>query len=419
MDKQVLRERMRKKKRQMLMRKYMKLATYAIAMVLAAVFVVRGIIFPIARHFGGGSTGETVEVQAQTAEADPNAAVRQPLKGQGDVSKVTDLTPGWHENEEGRWYQNADGTYYAGGFQEIDGVEYSFDGNGYMQTGWVTKGVNDYYFDKNGSYNPDKKKPMLAFTFDDGPGQYTDELLDCLEANNAHATFFMLGQNVSSYPDTVKRMAEMGCELGNHSWDHLNMFELGLDQVAQEFSDTDNALISACGQASAVARAPYGNGNQDIFDTVGKPFFMWSLDTLDWQLLDEQADYDSVMNGDLTDGSIILMHDIHEPSVKAAIRLIPELVAQGYKLVTVSELAEAKGVTLQNASYSDFWQSSLDGGLVAGYSGNSSSDELSGDGSGGDVSDGSQDDGSVSDGSQDDSGDYMDDGSYDDGNYEE
>ena len=139
MDKRVLRERMRKKKRQMLIRKYMKLATYAIALVLAVVFVVRGIILPVARHFGGSSAGETVEVQAQTAEADPNAAIRQPLKGQGDVSKVTDLTPGWHENEEGRWYQNADGTYYAGGFQEISGVEYSFDSNGYIQTGWVTK----------------------------------------------------------------------------------------------------------------------------------------------------------------------------------------------------------------------------------------------------------------------------------------
>lgn len=62
---------------------------------------------------------------------------------------------------------------------------------------------------------------------------------------------------------------------------------------------------------------------------------MWSLDTEDWKLLDADADYSAVMNGDLTDGTIILMHDIHEPSVKAALRLIPDLIAQGYKLVTV------------------------------------------------------------------------------------
>jgi peptidoglycan/xylan/chitin deacetylase (PgdA/CDA1 family) len=75
------------------------------------------------------------------------------------------------------------------------------------------------------------------------------------------------------------------------------------------------------------------------------------------------------MNGDLTDGSIILMHDIHEPSVEAAKRIIPDLVAQGYRLVTISEMAEAKDVTLQSARYTDFWDSSLANGYVAGYNG--------------------------------------------------
>ena len=110
------------------------------------------------------------------------------------------------------------------------------------------------------------------------------------------------------------------------------------------------------------------------------------------------------MNGDLTDGSIILMHDIHEPSVQAAIKMIPELVAKGYKLMTVSELAAAKGVTLQNANYSDFWDSSLQKGIVAGY--NSGSSDGSSDGTA--VSDGTtSDDGST------DSSDVSDTGSSD------
>ena len=238
-----------------------------------------------------------------------------------------------------------------------------------MQTGWITRGVNDYYFNEDGSYNPDKKKPMLALTFDDGPGQYTMELLECLEANGAHATFFMLGELVGSYPDEVRKMVEIGCELGNHSYDHSDQTTLSLDAVYKQFNDTDNNLIEACGQASTVARAPYGNGNADIYQTVGKPFFMWSLDTMDWSLLDADADYNSVMDGDLTDGTIILMHDIHQPSVQAALRIIPDLVAQGYKLVTVSEMAEAKGVDLQNTCYVDFWQSTLDAGQVPGYTG--------------------------------------------------
>ena len=433
MDKRVLRERMRRKKRQMMIRHYTKIGLCVIGMILAVVFMVRGIIIPIAHHVaGGGNSDQTVQAQADTEEVQANsdAAVRQPLKGKSDTDKVAAMTAGWHEDANGKWYQNTDGTYFSNGFQDIDGVTYSFDENGYIQTGWVEKGVKDYYFNEDGSYDPSKVRPMLALTFDDGPGQYTDELLDCLEQNNAHATFFMLGQNVSAYPDAPKRMLELGCEIGSHSWDHTQLTTIDLDAVAKQFSDTDDALIQACGQAASVARAPYGDGNSDIYNTVNKPFFMWSLDTEDWKLLDADADYSAVMNGDLTDGTIILMHDIHEPSVKCATeKLIPALIDQGYKLVTVSELAEAKDVTLQSASYSDFWDSSLQAGRVAGYAGNSSdSEDSSEDGSdgsdssdGSDVSDGSSDEGDYSDGS--DESDYSDgssdDGSYDDGSYDE
>lgn len=415
MDKERYRERMRQKQRQLRRRRYMKLATYAVGFVLVAVFVVRGIILPIANSLGGNKSGEkTVEVQAQTAEADPNAAVRQPLKGQGDLKKVSDLTLGWHEDENGKWYQNADHTYYAGGFQMIDGVTYCFDDNGYVQTGWVTKGVKDYYFNDDGSYNSEKRRPMLALTLDDGPGAYTDTLLDCLEENNAHATFFMLGQNVQNYPDTVKRMLNIGCEIGNHSWDHQNLVNLSLDAVAKEYTDTDNALIEACGQAATVARAPYGSWNQDVIDTVGKPFFMWSLDSLDWQYKNADLDYNEVMNGDLTDGTVILMHDIHEASVQALLRIIPDLTAQGYKFVTVSEMAEAKGVTLQNTSYSDFWDSSLANGNVAGYNGGTDSVLSDGNSDGTEtLSDGTED---IGDGTED-SGDGLSDGSEEDSDY--
>lgn len=426
MDKKVLRERMLRKQRQMRRRKMIRLATYVVAMILVLVFVIRGIILPIVHKIGGKEPSETVQVQAQTAAADPDAAVRQPLKGQGDLAKASQMTPGWHEDENGKWYQNSDGTYYSGGFQDIDGVTYSFDENGYIQTGWVSKGVQDLYFNEDGSYNPEKKRPMLALTYDDGPGEYTQQLLDCLEENNAHATFFMLGQNVEAFPEAPKRMLEIGCEIGSHSYDHENLYNLSMEQVAKEFTDTDDALIKACGQAATVARAPYGNWSQDIIDTVNKPFFMWSLDSLDWSYKDVNLDYNEIMNGDLTDGSIILMHDIHEPSVQASLKIIPDLIAKGYKLVTVSELAEAKGVTLQNASYSDFWDSSLASGAVAGYNGEISSsdsgedtseEESSGEES---YSDGSEDSEAYSDGEEDYSEeDYSDGESNDDESYSE
>ena len=461
MDKRVLRERMRKKQQQIRRRQMMKKGAYVVAVILVLIFVIRGIILPVINRAGGGNTEKPQQVQAETdstttdsssdstdtgdTSTETNAAIRQPVKGQSDLTKAAQLTAGWHDDENGKWYQNADGTYFAGGMQEIDGSTYYFDDNGYIKTGWVEVGFDDYYFNDDGTYDPSQHKTRIAFTFDDGPGEYTDELLDCLEENNAHATFFMLGQNVGSWESTVQRMADIGCEIGSHSWDHPNLYDLSMDSVAKEFSDTDAALEKACGQKASVARAPYGNWSDDIISTVGKPFFTWSLDSMDWSYLDVNKDYDAVMNGDLTDGSIILMHDIHEPSVQAAIKMIPELVQKGYKLMTVSELAAAKGVTLQGANYSDFWDSSLQKGIVAGYSGNTTdtsgdestdgtdtsndgstdtSDGSSDDGSSDDESsdDGSYDDGSSDDGYSDDgySDDgYSDDSSYDDGSYDE
>ena len=437
MDKRVLRERMRKKQQQIRRRQMMKKGAYVVAVILVLIFVIRGIILPVINRAGGGNTEKPQQVQAETdsttadsssdstdtgdTSTETNAAIRQPVKGQSDLTKAAQLTAGWHDDENGKWYQNADGTYFAGGMQEIDGSTYYFDDNGYIKTGWVEVGFDDYYFNDDGTYDPSQHKTRIALTFDDGPGEYTDELLDCLEENNAHATFFMLGQNVGSWESTVQRMADIGCEIGSHSWDHPNLYDLSMDSVAKEFSDTDAALEKACGQKASVARAPYGNWSDDIISTVGKPFFTWSLDSMDWSYLDVNKDYDAVMNGDLTDGSIILMHDIHEPSVQAAIKMIPELVQKGYKLMTVSELAAAKGVTLQGANYSDFWDSSLQKGIVAGYSGNTTdtSDGSSDDGSADDGSsdDESSDDGSYDDGSSDDG--YSDDSSYDDGSYDE
>ena len=447
MDKKVLRERVRKKQQQIRRRKMMKMGAYVVAIILVVIFVIRGILIPVVNRISGRSVDKPTQVQAETDQtttdsgtgsdtADTtttavNAAVRYPLKN--DLAKASQMSIGWNENENGKWYQNADGTYFAGGMQEIDGSTYYFDENGYIQTGWISVGFDDYYFNDDGTYDPNTHKPRIALTFDDGPGEYTDELLDCLEANNAHATFFMVGQNVGSWESTVQRMVDLGCEIGNHTWDHpeQTLPNMDLDSVMQEFQKTDDALVKACGQASTVCRAPYGAITDEQMSAVGKPFFMWSTDSLDWKLMDADADYNQIMNdSSLGDGSIILMHDIHEPSVKCATeKLIPALIDQGYKLVTVSELAEAKDVTLQSASYSDFWDSSLQAGRVAGYAGNSSDSEDSSDegsdgsdsSDGSDVSDGSSNEDDYSDGS--DESDYSDgssdDGSYDDGSYDD
>lgn len=319
------------------------------------------------------STGTTYSYDRTTPERESIYAIRVPLKGVTDTEKMAVQSTGWHIDSRGKWYQNADGTYYADGFQEVDGKQYSFDADGYVETGWITSGVHELYFDDTGAYDPDMKRPMIALTYDDGPGIFTDELLEVLKANNAHATFFMLGPRVEEYPEQVRHIVQAGCELGNHSWKHTDaLTTIYLEDAIQEFVDTDEAIKEACGQVSTVCRAPYGDGNSDIYEGVGKPFFMWSIDSMDWSYKDEELDYQSVMNSELFDGAIILMHDIHEASVEASKRIIPDLIAKGYKLVTLSEMAEAKGVVLQPVMYREFSDESLEAGLIPGYTGSSS-----------------------------------------------
>lgn len=278
------------------------------------------------------------------------------------------------------WMFLVDSTPYTGWLADTDGKQYFFNKEGIMQTGWLDDGGKRYYlnldgimqtgvvtidgesytFNSDGSlkgYKPSQKdktdstdkdasaSKKVALTFDDGPGSFTGRLLDCLEANNAKATFFMVGTEIASFPDEVKRMAQLGCELGNHSYDHTDLTTVSSDQIVSQLNQVDSLLTDLTGQASTVVRPPYGALNDTVRASVNAPVILWSIDTLDWETLDAQKTVDTVMEN-VQDGSIILMHDIFSTSVDAAEILIPRLISEGYELVTVHELAAAKGVEL-------------------------------------------------------------------------
>ena len=376
MDRRIIQQRMKRKRRQLFMRKVMRLVSCVVATVLVLTLKFNFVISPLATKISGKGGGTVQEVKAETVEADPSQADRVPVKNSGSTSKAGVMTVGWQEDEGGRWYQNADGTFYANGMAEIDGDTYAFDENGYMQTGWVTIDGVDYMFSDNGVYDPSQHKKMVALTFDDGPGQYTMQLLECLEENDARATFFMQGINAQQYPDEIRKMQEIGCELGNHSYDHPQLTSLSGDQIKEQFEKTSSIVEDACGSRPTVARTPYGAQDETVLSYVGFPCFMWNIDTLDWKTMDADSTYKTTMDS-VTDGDIVLMHDIHQPSVEAALRIIPDLVEQGYKLVTVSELAKAKGITLEaGKSYTDFCDATVDAlKATASSSSDSYSDE--------------------------------------------
>lgn len=349
-------ERMMRRKqekiRRLRRRKMMRIGAMAVVLVLVLVFAVRGVgkLFSgvhIKNSSAKNANSSTVEVQA--AE-DTGEAGKQPVMSASDVDKLKAAPSiGWHQDENGWWYQNRDGSYYQDGWQEVNGSTYYFNSNGYILTGWQTIDDKDCYFDEDGKYDETKQRPMIALTFDDGPGEYTEELINCLVENNAKATFFMLGQNVEAYPEIAKELSDAGMELGNHSYSHPNLVTIGAEAAAQQVSNTDAALKAATGFEATVMRPPGGSFNDSVKAAIDHPLIIWSIDTRDWATKSEDQTYQVVMDN-AQDGSVVLMHDIHEWSVKAAIRMIPDLIAKGFKLVTVSELAEAKGKTLQSGN---------------------------------------------------------------------
>ncbi|MGN1168335.1 MAG: polysaccharide deacetylase family protein [Lachnospiraceae bacterium] len=266
---------------------------------------------------------------------------------------------GWKKNGEDKYYLGEDGAALTG-WQKIKNKSYYFGTNGKMATGEVRIGLSVCKFNKNGkllskeksSIDPDK--PMVALTFDDGPGKRTGEILDVLEEYDAHATFFMLGQRISSYESVVKKMKEIGCELGNHSYDHTSLTKLSIEGIKDQINSTNKALKKAAGSEATVMRPPYGAVNDTVKSNVGMPMIMWNIDTLDWKTRDANKTIDAVLN-DVEDGDIVLMHDIHSETVDAVIELVPRLEEAGFQMVTVSELAAAKGKEMKNGGrYSDF-----------------------------------------------------------------
>lgn len=179
----------------------------------------------------------------------------------------------------------------------------------------------------------------IAITFDDGPSPYTDELLDILQKHNIHATFYLVGNRVSSYPNEVKRMVNEGHALGNHTWDHSYLKNLSDDEKRNLIGQTDDAVRELTGQETTTIRPPGGKWDRSIKSFDDKPIVFWSVDPEDWKYRNTETVVNNIMKS-TKGGSIILLHDLYPTSVEAADIVIGRLKEQGYTFVTVDELRE-------------------------------------------------------------------------------
>lgn len=189
--------------------------------------------------------------------------------------------------------------------------------------------------------NPvDGTKPMVALTFDDGPSAHTDRLLDIFSASGGKGTFFIVGNVIEGREATLQRMVSSGHEIGGHSWNHRQMTKLDPAELTNQIMNTRAKLYQVTGMDTTIIRPPYGSYNDQVKATaaeLGVALINWSVDTLDWKHKDANKVYNSIMD-QAKDGAIILCHDLHKSTVDAMERVIPDLIAQGYQLVTVSEL---------------------------------------------------------------------------------
>lgn len=183
----------------------------------------------------------------------------------------------------------------------------------------------------------------VALTFDDGPsGRYTDRLLDGLKERDARATFLLCGYRIQQYPNQVQRIIDEGHEIGNHGYSHRNMQQLSRRDIAQELMDTQ-ALLQ--GVNIRFLRPPGGccsDGVRQVAQARGLAILNWSVDPKDWALHDAAAVEQAVVKN-VSDGDVILLHDMSDSSVTAALQIIDELSAQGYQFVTASQLAALRG----------------------------------------------------------------------------
>lgn len=186
----------------------------------------------------------------------------------------------------------------------------------------------------------DPDKPMVALTFDDGPSKHTTRLLDIFATYGGKGTFFVIGNLIDSRADTVKRITDEGHEVAGHSWSHRQLTKLTPSEITDQIMTTRAKIYEITSVDSTVIRPPYGAFNSDVKEicaNLGIIMVNWSLDTLDWKNKNADMVYNAIMK-DIKDGSIILCHDLHGTTVDAMERIIPDLIEQGYQLVTVSEL---------------------------------------------------------------------------------
>lgn len=178
----------------------------------------------------------------------------------------------------------------------------------------------------------------IALTFDDGPHpKYTEQLLDGLKERGVKVTFFVTGEHANLHPDIIKRMAQEGHLIGNHTYSHIQLTSENGEQFIEELKQTNAVLYDIIGKDIEFVRPPYGCWNKQIEEELNMFPVLWTIDPEDWNRSNASDIAGSVIQN-AEENDIILMHDYYASSVEAALLIVDELTEKGYEFVTVDEI---------------------------------------------------------------------------------
>lgn len=197
----------------------------------------------------------------------------------------------------------------------------------------------------------DPDKPMVALTFDDGPYRNnTASLLDLFEQYDARATFFVVGYHLDVFFEDTVDAYRRGFQIGNHTEAHPSLQRVDDEKALQEIRNLNEQLNQLGIPGDVMLRPPYGEYTDYLQENITVPMIGWNVDSRDWISRDADKIYEEIV-GKVKDGDIVLLHDIHDETAAAMQRVVPELVAQGFQLVTIEEMFEAKGIMPEAGRY--------------------------------------------------------------------
>jgi len=188
----------------------------------------------------------------------------------------------------------------------------------------------------------DPTKKMIALTFDDGPNTpNTQRIVEILKANNAVATFFELGYRMEQNSSKMEMIINNDNQIGNHSFNHKIYTKITTAEMMDQIDSTNALMKQIVNTTATVVRPPNGSMNDSVRQNIGYPMILWNVDSKDWESRNKDAIVKAVLSN-LDDGDIIVMHDIYSTSADAIEVLVPELIKQGYQLVTIQEMFDTK-----------------------------------------------------------------------------